>query len=71
MNDKTKNFVSIGCFVAAVIIAAAALWFPPVGVIDTSVLWFTAQLLVLCSSIIGVNFNITDVFNKSSRKDKQ
>lgn len=69
MNDKTKSFVSIGCLIAAVVIAGVALWCPPLGVIDTSVLWFTAQLLVLCSSIIGVNFNITDVFNKSSRKD--
>lgn len=71
MNYRIKNFVSIGCFIAAVIIAGVALWCPPVGIIDSSVLWFTAQLLVLCASIIGVNFSITDVFNKSSRKDKQ
>lgn len=69
MNDKTKNIVSIGCFFAAVLIAVVALVCPPLGIIDSSVLWFTAQLLVLCSSIIGVNFNIADVFGKSSRKN--
>lgn len=71
MNNRVKNIISIGCFVAAVAIAIIAMFTPPLAVIDSSVLWFTAQLLVLCSSIIGVNFNITDVFSKQNRKDKQ
>ena len=70
MNDRIKNIISIICTIAAVAIAVIALYCPPLGVIDTSVLWFTAQLLVLVASIIGVNFNIADVFIKSSRKDK-
>lgn len=70
MNNKAKNIISVGCFFAAIVIAIIAMFLPPLAVIDSSVLWFTAQLLVLCSSIVGVNFNIADVFSKSSRKDK-
>ena len=69
MSDRTKNFISIGCFLAAVIIACMAMWITPIGIIDSSVLWFTAQLLVLCSTIIGVNFNIADVFISKRNKD--
>lgn len=69
MTDRAKNFVSIGCFVAACIIAVIAMFCPPLGIIDSSVLWFTAQLLVLCSTIIGVNFNIADVFISKRNKD--
>lgn len=68
--EKSKNIVSVGCFFAAIIIAVIALICPPLGVIDTSVLWFTAQLLLLCSSIIGVNFNISDVFVSNKNKSK-
>ena len=70
MNDRIKNIISIVCTIAAIALAVIALYCPPVGIIDTSVLWLTAQLLVLVASIIGVNFNIADVFTKLSRKDK-
>ena len=68
--EKSKNIVSVGCFFAAIIIALVALVCPPLGIIDTSVLWFTAQLLVLCSTIIGVNFNIIDVFKSNKNQSK-
>ena len=34
---------------------AVALFCPPLGIIDDSVLWFTAQLLVFVSNILGFN----------------
>lgn len=68
MNDRVKNIISIMCMVAAIVIAFVALYCPPVGVIDTSVLWFTAQLMVFVASIIGIKLVIPDVFK--SHKDK-
>ena len=68
--EKSKNIVSVGSFFGAILIALVALICPPLGIIDTSVLWFTAQLLVLCSTIIGVNFNITDVFKSNKNQSK-
>ena len=68
MNESVKNIISIVCMVAAIVIAFVALYCPPVGIIDTSVLWFTAQLMVFVASIIGVKLVLPDVFK--SRKDK-
>lgn len=71
MTDLIKNIISLGCFIAAVVIAIIALYMPVVGIIDSSVLWFTAQLLVMCCSIIGIKFNIKDVFGSNKNKDKE
>lgn len=51
---KIKCIMSIVAFVAALIIGSIALFIPPTGVIDQSVLWFTAQLLVFTSGILGI-----------------
>lgn len=51
---KTKSIMSIVAFVAALIIGFVALFLPPIGIIDQSVLWFTAQLLVFTSGILGI-----------------
>ena len=40
---------------AAVAFAAAGLILPPLGVIDGSVLMLSAQLLVLCATLLGVD----------------
>lgn len=53
-----KHSISIVAFLAAVVIGFIALFIPPTGVIDASVLWFTAQLLVFVSGILGFDFNI-------------
>lgn len=68
MNESVKNIISIVCMISAIAVAFVALFCPPVGIIDTSVLWFTAQLMVFVASIIGVKLVIPDVFK--SRKDK-
>lgn len=61
-----KRLVAMISFFAAIIIGVIALFLPPSGVIDDSVLWFTAQLLVFTANIFGFNF---DVF-KSNKVDK-
>lgn len=55
MKDKIKYYIAIGAFISAIVIGFMALWIPPMGVIDPSVLWFTAQLLVFVSGILGFN----------------
>ena len=35
--------------------AAAGLYLPPMGVIDSTVLMLVAQLLVLCATLLGVD----------------
>lgn len=56
-------------FVAALVIGMIALFLPPEGVIDESVLWFIAQLLVFTSNIFGFNLDVfkSDKVNKSSK----
>lgn len=70
MTDLIKNIISLCAFISAVVIAIMALWMPVVGIIDGSVLWFTAQLLVMCCSIIGIKFN-PDVFKSHKNKSKE
>lgn len=65
MNDNVKIFIAIISVVAAIVIAFCALYIPPVGIIDSSVLWFIAQALLFAASIIGIDFKIKDVFKKS------
>lgn len=62
-----KRWVAMISFFAAIIIGVIALFLPPEGVIDDSVLWFTAQLLVFTSNIFGFNFDVfkTNKVNQS------
>ena len=55
---KVKSIMSIFAFVPALIIGFVALFLPPIGIIDQSVLWFTAQLLVFTSGILGIQIHV-------------
>ena len=66
MIERLKPYISIAAFVAAIVIGFIALFLPPTGVIDASVLWFTAQLLVFVSGILGINLNL-DLLNKKAK----
>lgn len=46
-------------FLSAVIIGIVALFIPPMGIIDHSVLYFTAQLLLFVASLLNINYNLT------------
>lgn len=72
MNKEViKHIISVVAFFAAVVIGFIALFIPPTGIIDASVLWFVAQLLVFVSGILGIDFKV-DALNKiaSTRKQK-
>ena len=66
-----KKVIAVISFSAAIIIGFIALFLPPQGIIDTSVLWFIAQLLVFTSNIFGFQFNVSqsDKIIQSSKKD--
>lgn len=68
---KLKRAIAVLSFVTAIVIGFIALFLPPQGVIDTSVLWFIAQLLVFTSNIFGFNFNVSqsDKIVQSDKKD--
>lgn len=56
--ELIKQIVSILAFITAVIIGFIALFIPPAGIIDASVLWFIAQLLVFVSGLLGIDLSI-------------
>lgn len=49
-----KKALAVGAFVAAVALGLTGMVMPPQGEIDPSVLVFTAQLLVLCATMLGL-----------------
>lgn len=59
---RSKVIIAYICLVAAIIIGFIALFIPPQGIIDSSVLWFSAQLLLFTASILGLDYH---VFNAS------
>lgn len=61
--------MAIGAFISALVIGFAALFIPPMGIIDASVLWFTAQLLVFVSGILGFNLKY-DLLNRTAETHK-
>lgn len=71
MTDKHLKFgIAIIAFVAAVVIGFIALFMPPQGVIDASVLWFTAQLLVFVSGLLGFNIEL-DSLKRTGKTEKK
>ena len=50
-----KRSIALLSFCSAVAFAAAGLYLPPMGVIDSTVLMLVAQLLVLCATLLGVD----------------
>ena len=50
-----KKKISLLAFCSAVAFAAAGLFLPPQGEIDSTVLMLVAQLLVLCATLLGVD----------------
>ena len=56
--EQIELVISIASFISAIIIGVIALFMPPQGIIDKSVLFFTAQLLVFVSTLLGINLTI-------------
>lgn len=72
MNEKytkTKHILSVVSFLAALVIGFIAMFIPPKGIIDPSILYYTAQLLVFTSGFLGVDFNVNiGRFGASTKK---
>lgn len=66
MMKKFKMIISVISFLSAIVIGFIAIFIPPEGIIDSSVLWFSAQLLVFTSTILGFDYHVF-----TSRKDLQ
>ena len=66
-----KKVLAVLSFISAIVLGFIAMFLPPKGVIDTSILWFIAQLLVFTSNIFGFNFNVSqsDKIIQSVKKD--
>lgn len=55
---KFKMIISMISFLSAIVIGFIAIFIPPEGIIDSSVLWFSAQLLVFTSTILGFDYHV-------------
>lgn len=61
MKNKIKYSLAVISFMASIVIGFLAMFIPPQGIIDNSVLWFIAQLLVFTSTILGIDFTVFNV----------
>ncbi|MCR5394639.1 MAG: hypothetical protein K6E86_04530 [Bacteroidales bacterium] len=59
-----KQKMALFSFVAAICFATLSLFLPPEGEIDSSVLLLVAQLLVLCTTLLGIKAERTDSLTK-------
>lgn len=72
MIKHLKEYISIISFISAIIIGFIAVFIPPEGIIDASVLWFTAQLLVFTSGLLGVNITLDSLMHRGkTNKNKE
>lgn len=46
------------CLFSAIIVGVVAMIIPPAGIIDKSILWFSAQLLLFVASILGIKYEL-------------
>lgn len=53
-----KDYLSIICTLSAIVLGIIAMFLPPTGIIDSSVLWFTAQLLIFVAALLGINLKL-------------
>ena len=58
---KLKAILSVLAFLTAMVIGFIALFVPPEGIIDSTVLWFTAQMLLFVSGLLGVNLSLDNL----------
>lgn len=61
--STTKKIIIFASMIWAILLSIAALFIPPKGVIDPSVLILIAQILVLVATILG--FNLTNIIKSN------
>lgn len=67
---RTKNFLSSTALLSAVAIMFIAVYLEPKGIIDTSVLYVIAQLLVYSASMLGITSAIKEITSILTNKKK-
>lgn len=60
-STKTKLILSIFSFAFAIIFGIAGFLCPPLAIIDSSVLYFTAQLFLFTATLLGVNIDFSNL----------
>ena len=65
-----KTFLSIAAFIAAVAFGMAGTWIAPAGIIDSSMLYFIAQLLLYSATMVGFGTTIGKVVDILSQSHK-
>ena len=69
MNKETlKLYMAIVSMMSAIIVGIVAMFIPPHGIIDASILWFTAQLLVFTSTLLGLSMTVDNIQQKISNR---
>lgn len=69
MSEKTKNKLAIASFICSIVFGLAAFCCPPIAIIDSSVLYFTAQLFLFAATLLGVNLNLGK-FGSNKKENK-
>lgn len=76
----SKTIYSGFALVSAVFIALCGVWIQPLGIVDTSLLYVIAQLLIYSASLLGISLAVEKIakhlqnFNKQNddtQKDSQ
>lgn len=55
---KLKIIFAVISFLSSIVVGFLAMYLPPQGIIDNSILWFIAQLLLFTSTIIGIDYHV-------------
>lgn len=71
MKDTIKLAIAVVAFLGALVIGFIALFLPPQGIIDSSVLWFTSQLLVFVATLLGLDLTIGRSSTRRNDNDKK
>ena len=59
--ENVKLALAILSTLAAIVVGFVAMIIPPHGIIDQSVLWWSAQLLVFCATLLGISMSIDNL----------
>lgn len=61
---KLKKILSIILTISSICFGIAGFFVPPLGVINSSVLWFTAQLFVFAATLLGIDVEYIKLLKK-------
>lgn len=55
LKEQIQYVLCILCIIGAMVMSFLAMYIAPAGIIDTSILWLIAQVLVFCGGLMGIN----------------